>query len=81
MSAVVSKAKLTGNTFGQRLRHARELLGMTQAELAESLGLHRVNLNRYENDKVMPTLDVAWLLADAVGYNLDELRGVPPDDG
>jgi transcriptional regulator with XRE-family HTH domain len=71
----VAKKRLTGNTFGERLRCARENAEMTQAELAEKLGIHRVNLNRYEKDKVKPSVDVAWQLADALGVALEELRG------
>ena len=71
---IVAKKKLTGATFGARLRCARELADMTRAELAEQVGVHRVNLNRYENDKAIPALDVAWKLADAVGVSLTDLR-------
>lgn len=73
--ASVAKSKLTGKTFGERLRCARDLASMTQAELAEAVGVHRVNLNRYENDKAIPALDVAWKLADALGVELNDLRG------
>ena len=71
----VAKSRLTGTTFGARLRCARELAGITQAELAEAVGVHRVGLNRYENDKATPSVDLAWKLADAVGVALDDLRG------
>lgn len=71
----VAKKKLTGKTFGERLRCARDLAGRTQGELAELVGVHRVNLNRYEQDKAIPALDVAWKLADALGVGLEDLRG------
>lgn len=74
--ATVAKKKLTGTTFGERLRSARENAAMTQAELAERTGVNRVNLNRYENDRVVPQVDTAWKLADALGISLDALRGV-----
>ncbi|MBP3955487.1 helix-turn-helix transcriptional regulator [Gemmata sp. G18] len=75
----VAKSRLTGSSFGARLRCARELAGLSQHELAEAAGIHRVNLNRYETDKVKPAVDVAWKLADAVGVSLDELRGAKPE--
>lgn len=71
----VAKKTLTGKTFGERLRCARDLAEMTQSQLAEAVGVHRVNLNRYEKDKAIPALDVAWKLADALGVELDDLRG------
>lgn len=71
----VGKKRLTGATFGARLRAARAAADVTQAELAERAGVHRVDVNRYENDKVQPSLDVAWKLADALGVALDDLRG------
>lgn len=73
--ASVAKKKLTGETFGQRLRCAREQAGLTQGELAEKAGINRVSLNRIENDKAIPALDVAFRLADAVGVTLTDLRG------
>lgn len=76
--AGVAKNKLSGETFGARLRCARENAGVTQGELAETVGVHRVNLNRYENDKAIPALDVAWKLADALGVSVDDLRGTQP---
>jgi transcriptional regulator with XRE-family HTH domain len=70
----VAKKKLTGKTFGARLRCARELAQMTQQQLADEVKLHRVTLNQYENDKKVPSVEVAWALADALGVALDELR-------
>lgn len=71
----VAKKKLTGKTFGERLRCARDNAMLTQSQLADAVGVHRVNLNRYEKDKAIPALDVAWKLADALGVELDDLRG------
>ena len=73
---LVAKAKLTGATFGERLRCARELSQLTQVELAAKVGIGRVNLNRYENQNVMPAVDTAWKLANALGVSLDDLMGV-----
>ncbi len=77
----VAKKKITGKTFGERLRSARLLTrgknrkAMTQQELADTVGIHRVTLVEYEGDKKVPPVDVAWKLADAVGVSLDDLRG------
>jgi transcriptional regulator with XRE-family HTH domain len=71
----VAKKKLTGETFGERLRCARENAGLTQLELADKTGIHRVNLNRYENDKVLPVVDVAHSLAETLGVTVEDLMG------
>lgn len=76
----VAKKPLTGGTFGARLRCARELAGLTQAALADAISIHRIDVSRYENDKVMPSLEVAWQLADALGVVLDDLRGSSASD-
>ncbi len=62
-------------TFGERLRAAREAAGLTQAELADTAGIHRVDVNRYERGKFEPSLSVAFRLADALGVRVDDLRG------
>lgn len=73
--ASVAKKTITGTSFGARLRCARENAGMTQEQLAERAGVHRVDVSRYENDKIVPSLEAAWALADALGVKLEELRG------
>jgi transcriptional regulator with XRE-family HTH domain len=86
----VAKKRLTGRTFGARLRAAREAArggeGMTQQALADACDIHRIDVTRYENDKIVPSLAVAWRLADALGVSLDDLRGElkgegEPEDG
>ena len=74
MSLIVAK-KLVGRTFGERLREARENAELSQAALAESVGINRVNLSQYERGKVIPSFELACALADALGVSVAELRG------
>lgn len=55
----------------RRLRfHADE---MTQAELADIVGVTRQTINAIERGKYAPSLDVAFLIAEALGRPLDQV--------
>ncbi len=57
-------------TFSQRLRRSREQAGMTQAELARSVGYKDRNaVWQWEHDKQMPPLSTFPLLAEALGVD------------
>lgn len=63
--------QLSGN-----LRDARVALGMTQAEVADRLGMSRPCVTHYENGLRMPNLWVTSALAGIYGVSLDDI--VPP---
>ena len=67
-------------TFGQRLTEFRKAAGLTQVQLAESIGSTQRALSYYENDGGYPPLPVVGQLAEALGVSTDELLGVaaPP---
>lgn len=57
------------SVIGERLKEERNRLGLTQAQLAEKIGIHRNTQNRYENGEREP--DTAYLDAlKAVGVDL-----------
>lgn len=56
--------------YGSFLRSVRTSRGLTQAQLAEFAGLSQPNLSAYENDRRMPTLEVANRILAACGYQL-----------
>jgi transcriptional regulator with XRE-family HTH domain len=64
---------------GQKLKHRRKILGLTQAEVAERAGMLQQAYARIEtggrNDPVMST---AESIADALETTLDSLRSNPP---
>lgn len=65
-----------GNTFGKRLRQAREAAGVSQAALAEALGLSgRSNVSQYEAGKTQPTLALVEECARLLGVRPEWLAG------
>lgn len=60
-----------------RIREFRELLGFTQAELADASGVSRSTIARLDvNGKARPSFDVALKLARAFNCSVDELISV-----
>lgn len=57
------------------IRSRRLALGLSQAELAASVGLEVRQIGRYENGSSMPSLQAARAIADRLGISLDELAG------
>ncbi len=55
-------------TLGQRLRKARKLRDLTQAELTKKSGASQQLLSRIENEKVESTTEI-FNLADALNVN------------
>lgn len=70
--------------FPHRLAGLRKQHSLTQAQLAERIGIHVVQLRRYEAGSSQPTLDVIRKIATALQVSADVLlfgedeRG--PDD-
>lgn len=80
----VSKQAGGGAEFPGRLAELRKQRGLTQAQLAERIGMHVVQLRRYEAGSSQPTLGVIRELSTALQVSADMLlfgkdeRG--PDD-
>jgi transcriptional regulator with XRE-family HTH domain len=70
--------------FSERIIALRKGRGLTQKALAEQVGIHVTQVQRYENGTIQPTLDVLRRLAVALSVSADLLvfdkdeRG--PDD-
>ena len=60
-----------------RIRAHRESVGMTQAELARTIGVTRQTLIAIEQEKYSPTLELAFQIARALGVGLDDLFQYP----
>ncbi|VTT99003.1 xre family transcriptional regulator : Transcriptional regulator, XRE family OS=Sphaerobacter thermophilus (strain DSM 20745 / S 6022) GN=Sthe_2021 PE=4 SV=1: HTH_31 [Gemmataceae bacterium] len=72
---MLTVAKKPARVFdGEALRRLRTEQELTQAELAERVGVHVVNLSQYERGKVVPSFDVACRLADALGVDVAVFR-------
>jgi putative transcriptional regulator len=61
------------------LRFARN--EMTQAELAEKVGVTRQTIIAIEQGRYSPSLEVAFLIARALGVGLDDVFHYPSSDG
>jgi transcriptional regulator with XRE-family HTH domain len=59
--------------FPERLAALRKAKGLTQQALAELVGLHTMQIHRYEADASQPTLDVIRRLAVALSVSADAL--------
>ncbi len=60
-------------TFAELLRHYRKQKGVTQAVLAEALGLNRPVIGAYEEGRAEPKLEVLRNMAQYFGITVDEL--------
>ena len=56
-----------------RLREARTAAGLTQAELAERIGVSRKTINTVENGVFVPSTVLALKLARALGTTVEGL--------
>lgn len=56
-----------------RIREARALRGMTQGELAESVGVRRETISHLEGGKYNPSLKLAFDIARVLGASVEEL--------
>lgn len=62
-------------TLGEKLKARRKALGMSQQELAESIGVTRASVCNWEADQREPSFFAATCLADALGLTLNYLAG------
>jgi transcriptional regulator with XRE-family HTH domain len=62
--------------FGRRLAELRKARGITQVQLAQTLGTTQRAITYYENEADYPPVDAIIRLADALGVSADELLGM-----
>jgi putative transcriptional regulator len=69
-------------TFGLRLKRLREEAGLTQAELAEKIGLHRLGVSKLERDEYGPTWAQVRAISKALGTTCSAFEDtVEPGEG
>lgn len=61
--------------IGKKLKQLRKSEKLTQQELADKLGIGRVNYTRYETGAVRPDYETLILIADFYKISLDEMFG------
>lgn len=59
--------------LANRLKDERARLGLTQAELAERIGVSRKTINTVENGVFVPSTLLAIRLASAIGRPVEDL--------
>lgn len=57
------------DTFGSRLRYARNAKGLTQQELADALGINRVNVSTWESNATKPETSRIPELVELLGID------------
>lgn len=62
--------------FGLRLKTLRQSKRLSQAELADKLGVSKGTIYRYETNTQAPSLEIASRLALIFGVSLDYLAGL-----
>lgn len=63
------------DTFGNKLKHLRNLRGKQQKEVAIELGLSKTTYSSYENDSRMPGIKMLIKIADYYNVSIDFLLG------
>lgn len=66
---------ITSVTLGERIKAARKQIGLSQAELAEKMGVHQATISQYENGSCKPSLGTVRKLALELGVSVYDLAG------
>jgi transcriptional regulator with XRE-family HTH domain len=61
--------------IGHKITELRKQKDLSQTEFAKQVGVSREMIGRYERDEVMPSIEVAKKIADALDVSLDYLAG------
>lgn len=62
-------------TYTQKIKRLREVLLITQQELADLLGVSIVTVNRWENGKYEPTMRIKRKIVELCKANNIDLEG------
>lgn len=60
-------------SVGNNLKEIRTKLGMTQAELAELVGVARVSIIAIENGRFIPTIETALRISQALNVSVEKI--------
>lgn len=63
-------------SFGEFMKKMRKQENMSQRELADKVGVVEYSISRYETDKVLPQLDIAEKIVNALGCRLEIVKDV-----
>jgi len=65
--------------LGNNLKDIRGELGLTQAQLAEAVGVTRKTINTVENGVFVPSTLLALKIARALGRPIEQIFAISPD--
>lgn len=65
--------------FSSNIRNRREMLNLSQADLAKRAGVTQTTIWMYENGESTPKLAIAIALAKALGVTVEQLVGETQD--
>lgn len=65
-----------GENFNENLRAVRERKGLTQKEVAESIGVAKSTYSLYESGNREPNIQTIKKIADLLNTSADELLGL-----
>lgn len=68
--------------LANRLKYLRQTRELSQVQLAEKLGVKKQSISNWENDNIMPSVDMLVKIADFFGVSTDYLleRNAPAPD-
>ena len=66
--------------FKDNIVNLRKLHDMTQEDLAESVGVTRQAIAKWESGETVPDLEKCRLLAETFGVSLDDLANYDPEE-
>ncbi len=69
--------------FADRLKYLRKSLGLNQVQLADKLGVQKQSISNWENNNIMPSVEMLEKIADCFRVSTDYLLGreEKPSDG
>jgi transcriptional regulator with XRE-family HTH domain len=75
---MVGSSSLSASSLGERLRQARNKIGLTQQQVAQQLNITRVAYGHYERGAREVALDQLPALAQVLGTSVEDLLGLSP---
>jgi len=61
--------------FAVRFKNLRQSKGLNQVQLAERLGVTKQSISNWENDNIMPSIEMLIRIADSFRVSTDYLLG------
>lgn len=61
--------------FGERLKYLRQSYDLNQIQLAQKLGVQKQSVSNWENNNIMPSIEMLEKIADYFHISTDYLLG------